>query len=92
MSDDEVPNEDAPAVPSGLASVMAGILGKKKLPKKVVILAKGKTDKQIALKKRKEEEETEESKEAKKSKVESGESLPKITPESYKEKQLKVSS
>ena len=91
MSDDEVPNEDAPAVPSGLASVMAGILGKKKLPKKVVILAKGKTDKQIALKKRKEEE-TEESKEAKKSKVESGESLPKITPESSKEKQLKVSS
>ncbi len=48
QNDDE---EDITSPQSGLANVMAGILGKKKLPKKVVILAKGKTDKQIARKK-----------------------------------------
>ena len=68
---------------------MAGILGKKKLPKKVVILAKGQTDKQIAFKKRKREV-NEESEEAKKSKIANDEPLPEDAPQNLKERRLKV--
>ena len=81
-------NEDE-ARPAGLANVMAAILGKKKIPNKALILAKGKTDREIAFKRR-QKEQAEGSTDSKKLKLEDDEPLTETEQQKLNEERLQV--
>ena len=87
---DDSEEKDEPR-PAGLANVMAAILGKKKIPKKAVILAKGKTDKEIATKRR-QKEKAEDSTEAKKLKSKDDDEVIDNDRQKLHEQRLKVCS